>query len=76
MSEEQTIKCPICGKPYVFMPFYAGDQSACPECRAKARGLKGYYKHKTTNGTSDIQVDDESENKEGKHENRGYAKIS
>jgi len=34
---EQTVKCHICGKPYVFMAFYAGDQSACPSCRAAAR---------------------------------------
>lgn len=34
---EQTVKCPICGKPYVTFSHYAGDQSACPDCRAKAR---------------------------------------
>lgn len=34
---ESIIKCPICGSPYVFYPFYAGDQSACPECRNKAK---------------------------------------
>ena len=34
---EQTVKCPICGKPSVFMPFYAEDQSACPKCRLEAR---------------------------------------
>lgn len=34
---EQTVKCPICGKPYVVQMFYAGDQSACPSCRAIAR---------------------------------------
>jgi hypothetical protein len=34
---EQTISCKICGRPYVFMPYYAGDQSACPKCRTKAR---------------------------------------
>lgn len=34
---EQTIKCPICGKPYVVYSMYAGDQSACPACRAEAR---------------------------------------
>lgn len=33
---EQTIKCGICGKPYVVYAFYAGDQSACGECRTKA----------------------------------------
>jgi ribosomal protein S27E len=35
---EQTVKCPICGEPYVFYSHYAGDQSACPACRTKARG--------------------------------------
>lgn len=34
---EQTVKCPICGDPYVFYSHYAGDQSACGKCRAKAR---------------------------------------
>lgn len=36
MSICKTVKCPICGKPYVFMPFYAGDQSACPACVREA----------------------------------------
>jgi DNA-directed RNA polymerase subunit RPC12/RpoP len=35
---EQTVKCPICGEPYVFYAFKAGDQSACPKCQSKARG--------------------------------------
>jgi phage FluMu protein Com len=35
--EGQTIKCPFCPKLYVFMPYYAGDQSACPGCRERAR---------------------------------------
>lgn len=39
MSEE-TVKCRICGEPYVVYDFYSGDQSACPECRAKARRLE------------------------------------
>jgi len=34
---ERTVKCPICGKPYKVSPFYAGDQSACPDCQMKAR---------------------------------------
>lgn len=34
---EQTVKCKICGKPYVFYGHLAGDQSACPKCRAQAR---------------------------------------
>ncbi len=34
--EEQTVKCPICGEPYNVLPFYAGNQSACPQCRRKA----------------------------------------
>lgn len=40
---EQTVKCNICGKPYVFMSHYAGDQSACPKCKAEAR--KGQWGH-------------------------------
>ena len=34
---EQTLRCPICGEPYTVYSHYAGDQSACPTCRAKAR---------------------------------------
>lgn len=34
----RTVKCPICNRPYVIMPYYAGDQSACPKCIAKAKG--------------------------------------
>ena len=34
---EQTIKCPICNRPYVFYAYMAGDQSACPACRDEAR---------------------------------------
>ena len=34
---EQTVQCKICGKPYVFHMHYAGDQSACPGCRERAR---------------------------------------
>ena len=36
MSEEQTVKCPICGEPYKVYMFYAGDQSAFPDCVRKA----------------------------------------
>ena len=38
MSSEMTVKCPICGAPYKAYSHYAGDQSACPDCRARARG--------------------------------------
>lgn len=34
---ERTIKCGICGKPYVVYMFHAGDQSTCPTCRSEAR---------------------------------------
>lgn len=34
---ETTVKCKICGKPYVVYMHYAGDQSACPKCRSEAR---------------------------------------
>jgi recombinational DNA repair protein (RecF pathway) len=33
---EQTKKCPVCGKPYKVYAFYAGDQSACPKCVREA----------------------------------------
>lgn len=33
----QTVRCRLCGKPYTFYAFYAGDQSACPSCRAAAQ---------------------------------------
>ncbi len=43
MEEVKTIKCPVCGEPYKFYAFKAGDQSACPECVAKAEdGEKDY----------------------------------
>ena len=38
---EQTVKCPICGDPYKVYPYFAGDQSACPDCRAKAEKKMG-----------------------------------
>lgn len=34
---EQTVKCPICGEPYVVYMMMVGDQSACFSCRMKAR---------------------------------------
>lgn len=30
---ERTVKCSICGKPYVVYSYYDGDQSACGSCR-------------------------------------------
>ena len=33
---DRTRKCPICGRPYKVFSMYAGDQSACPSCRAEA----------------------------------------
>jgi endogenous inhibitor of DNA gyrase (YacG/DUF329 family) len=41
---ESTVRCPLCSEPYVFMGHYAGDQSACPDCREKARA-KMHGKH-------------------------------
>lgn len=32
----QTMKCPVCGRPYKVYSHYAGDQTACPECRREA----------------------------------------
>lgn len=43
MSMGKTVKCPICGEPYVFMPYYVGDQSACPKGRAKASRAKAEF---------------------------------
>jgi hypothetical protein len=43
--EGATRKCPICGDPYKVMPYFAGDQSACPDCVYKAEkksGLKNW----------------------------------
>ena len=45
---EQTVKCPICGEPYTFYAFSAGDQSACPTCIAKAKAKRGEWKDVTT----------------------------
>lgn len=36
MDGERTVKCGICGEPYKIYSMYAGDQSACPDCRTKA----------------------------------------
>ena len=36
MSNEITKACPICKEPYKVYAFYAGDQSACPDCVKKA----------------------------------------
>lgn len=36
MSQERTIQCPICGKPYKVYPFTTADQSACPSCVREA----------------------------------------
>lgn len=47
MSEPETVACPICGNPYTFYPFMAGDQSACPSCREKARATQGKWLHST-----------------------------
>jgi transposase-like protein len=41
---EQTMKCPICGDPYKVYAFYAGDQSACPDCQRKANEKRGKWK--------------------------------
>lgn len=43
MSEERTIKCPICGKPYLFYPYYHGDQSVCPACRIETTKYRDWY---------------------------------
>ncbi len=35
---EQALECPICHKPYKVYSHSAADQTACPECVAKASG--------------------------------------
>jgi hypothetical protein len=37
--DEQTVKCPICGKPYKTYSYYSGDQSACRQCQLEARRI-------------------------------------
>lgn len=44
---EQTVKCPICGGPYKFYSHYCGDQSACPDCRKKARKKTSSNKYRS-----------------------------
>lgn len=34
-------KCPICLEPYEWYSHFAGDQSACPQCRRKAAEKMG-----------------------------------
>lgn len=50
---EQTVKCPICGRPYKVYDMYMGDQSACPTCREEAKknmipSIKWEYHRKPT----------------------------
>ena len=34
---DKTVKCPICGKLYIVVPYKEGDdQSVCPSCRREA----------------------------------------
>lgn len=40
---EQTVKCMICGEPYKFYSHSAADQSACPQCVAKAAKKAGSW---------------------------------
>ncbi len=35
-TSEQTKQCPICGISYKVYAWFAGDQSACPDCIRKA----------------------------------------
>ena len=35
---EQTVKCPICGRPYKVYSHTVMDQSACPRCVQEASG--------------------------------------
>lgn len=38
-----TVRCPICGKPYQKWSTIGGDQSACPQCRAKGFHNTGFH---------------------------------
>jgi hypothetical protein len=38
---EQIVHCPICGGSYALYASCAGDQSACPKCKKKARENEG-----------------------------------
>ncbi len=38
---ESTVKCPVCGEPYVFYSHYAGDQLVCPDCVGKTGDPNG-----------------------------------
>lgn len=56
---EQTVKCHICGKPYKFYAYSAADQSACPDCVAKAeQNNKGKccYGGMKTNDVSSVTI--------------------
>ena len=48
-----TLKCPICGEPYTTYDMYAGDQSACPACRAKAS--RGSLRERITRGMASLR---------------------
>lgn len=52
MLGEQTVKCGICGDPYVFYSHSAADQSACFNCRFEAR--EG-YRRRTPYTETEIQ---------------------
>jgi endogenous inhibitor of DNA gyrase (YacG/DUF329 family) len=40
---EQTVKCPICGRPYKVYAHTTADQTACPKCVAEAERNVGKY---------------------------------
>jgi len=46
MTEEKTIACPICARPYLYHDDYKGDQSACPDCRKEAKEKGDLYPKK------------------------------
>ncbi len=41
---EQTVKCPICGEPYKIYSHTTADQSACPDCVAKAERKRNWLR--------------------------------
>ncbi len=45
--QQQTVKCPICGEPYNVYIFSGANQTACPQCVAKANKKEGsWYGHR------------------------------
>jgi hypothetical protein len=55
-NTEQTVKCPICGDPYKVYNMTTADQSACPQCIAKAARKQGTWSNSSPRAASDGTV--------------------